>query len=178
MFLWMNNPSEIWSLQALSVFEAIQSDEADWVFRTEKVDLLQCSFKDWQKVLLQVLVISQFFSLLNNSWCFFRLLTFLLLDPCDLSNTMPLQWLHLLDEVINILEIVKQMDFDHKTTFVCDFLVETAVDMSIVWGEVNLMGKIVNWIYYNCLYWVDFIDTGWLSEDGMPDWVNFFRFLA
>lgn len=44
---------------------------------------------------------------------------------------MSLQSFHLLDEVINILEIVKEANFDHKTTLVCDFLVETAVDMSI-----------------------------------------------
>lgn len=73
---------------------------------------------------------------------------------------MSLQGLHLLDEVIDILEIVKQTHFDHKTTLVCDFLVETAVDMGIARGEVNLMGEVIHWIDYNCLYWVDLVDTG------------------
>ena len=44
---------------------------------------------------------------------------------------MALQSLHLLDEIINILEIVKQTHFHHKATLVRDFFIETTVDMCI-----------------------------------------------
>lgn len=93
--------------------------------------MFQCAFKNWEKILLQVLIIAEFFDLLDGSWCFFGLLSFFLLNSRDFSHTMALKSLHLLDEIINILEIVKKTHFHHKTTLVCHFFIETAVDMSI-----------------------------------------------
>lgn len=45
------------SFEALTVLQAVEGDETDWIFGSEEVDLLEGAFEDREKVLLEVLVV-------------------------------------------------------------------------------------------------------------------------
>lgn len=71
---------------------------------------------------------------------------------------MPLQYFHLLYEVIYIPKVFERSYSHHKAAFVSNLLVETTVNTSIRGSsEIDFVSEIVDRIYHQCSQRINFI---------------------